>query len=128
MNYQCATLAEYVGLWLEFHDKALNAEIVQHRDTCPTCTALREATIERREARERADSLAREISEQPQEEPTAESAELLRDVSEPILPGEGEDRRDGASDRDASGWADWGFRVDSDAGVMAGATAGKEII
>jgi hypothetical protein len=48
MNYQCAELAQYAQLWLSFRDAELRAEIIEHRDTCPICAALREATIERR--------------------------------------------------------------------------------
>ena len=66
MTYHCPALADYAVLWLAFRDAELRAEIIHHRATCPTCVALREATIDRRIARERADSLAREISEQPQ--------------------------------------------------------------
>ena len=48
MNYQCPALSEYVQLWLSFRDAALRAEIIQHRDDCPVCIALKEATNGRR--------------------------------------------------------------------------------
>jgi hypothetical protein len=48
MTYQCPDLAVYAQLWLQFRDAELRAEIVQHRDTCPICISLQEATIERR--------------------------------------------------------------------------------
>lgn len=47
-TYHCPDLANYAQLWLQFRDAELRAEIIAHRDTCPICTRLREATIERR--------------------------------------------------------------------------------
>jgi hypothetical protein len=125
-TYQCPTLAEYVQLWLEFHSADLHTEVIQHRDTCEICTALREATIERRIARERADRLAREVSIEPLDAPTAASERVLPDVSEPTLPGEGEAGRDSADAIQAHGRADWSVRADSVFGIMAGEPAERE--
>jgi hypothetical protein len=126
-TYQCPALANYAALWLAFRDADLRAEIVAHRDTCEICTALREATIERRIARERADRLAREVSIEPLDAPTAASERVLPDVSEPTLPGEGEDRRDSADAIQAHGRADWSVRADSVFGIMAGEAAEREV-
>jgi hypothetical protein len=121
--YQCPALSEYVQLWLSFRDAALRAEIIKHRDDCPVCIALQEATLERRIARERADSLAREVSEQPLDAPTADGAGMLQNVSRFALPREGEDRRvcDGAIEAD--GRANWSLRVDSSIRSMVGEPA-----
>ena len=127
MIYQCPDLAAYVPLWLQFRDAELNAEIVSHRDTCPICTALREATIERRIARERADSLAREISKQSQLAPSAGGAGMLPDLSRFIVPREGEDRRVRESVGASGGRADWLFRVDSAVRSMVGEATESEV-
>ena len=125
-TYQCPVLANYVDLWLMFHSHDLHAEVMAHRDSCEICTALREATIDRRIARERADLLAREVSKQPLDAPTAASAGVLSDVSEPTLPGESEDRRDSTDAIEEHGRADWSIRVDSVFGIMAGEPAERE--
>ena len=48
MTLQCPALSEYVQLWLSFRDAELRAEIIQHREDCPVCIALKEATNGRR--------------------------------------------------------------------------------
>ncbi len=119
--YQCPVLADYVDLWLMFHSHDLHAEIVQHRDTCEVCTALREATIERRER------MARDLLEQSQKQSTADSAGVLSDVLPAIVPGEGEAGRVCASVGTASGRADWRVRADSAIRITAGEPAEREV-
>jgi hypothetical protein len=120
-DYQCPALANYAALWLQFRDADLRAEIVTHRDTCEVCTALREATIERRER------MARDLLEQSQKQSTADSAGVLSDVLPAIVPGEGEAGRVCASVGTASGRADWSVRADSAIRFTAGEPAEREV-
>ena len=76
MNYQCDTLTEYIVLLHAFRDAELRAEIINHRDTCPTCIALREATIERR----RTANLHREVPVIFPAEVTERLANVLRSL------------------------------------------------
>jgi len=77
MTYQCAALSEYVQLWLSFRDAALRAEIIKHREDCPVCIALKEATVERRRGRTTAD-IHSEIPIEFPEQVTAQLAGILR--------------------------------------------------
>lgn len=76
-NYQCPDLASYAALWLEFRDPELRAEIIEHRENCGICTALRKATDERGKLQRTAD-ICGEISIEFPQDIRPELASILR--------------------------------------------------
>jgi len=127
MTLQCATLSEYVQLWLSFRDAALRAEIIQHRDDCPVCIALKEATVERRRGRTTTD-IHSEIPIVFPEQVTERLAALMRRLYTIITPRAGDIGWVYPSDSASGGGSDGGIRIDSETWDMVGEATGEEII
>ena len=123
MNYQCPTLSEYAQLWLSFRDAELRAEIIKHREDCPVCIALKEATIERRKL-QRTANIHNEISIQFPEQTSAELQGVLRSLYRIVAIRPGDigwvcERAD-----TGGGWSSGSIRITDTVGDMAGETAG----
>ena len=116
-TYQCPALANYAQLWLTFHSAELHEEVIAHRDTCEICTALREATIERRR---RTADLHNKILIQFPEQVTPVLANIMRRLYTiaPCRPGDLGWVGDGASSESGRGVS--GIRTGSEAGAMVG--------
>ena len=124
MNYQCDVLEQYVDLWLTHTgEPVLRREIIQHRESCSVCMALREATIERRKLQRTAD-IHSEIPIQFSEQTSERLATIMRRLYTIITPGPGDIGWVHSSDSASGGGDTASIRIDSTTGDMAGSTAG----
>ena len=123
MNYQCSTLSEYAQLWLSFRDAELRVEIIKHREGCPVCIALKEATIERRKL-QRTANLHNEIPIQFPEQTTAELQGVLRSLYRIVTIRPGDVGWVCERTNTSGGGSSGSIRITDTIGDMAGETAG----